>query len=73
MIKLDRQYYLCHNTTAEIVTHYDDAYRLIGWLMGKRTSHLIIHVIKNDKARLLTVDPDPIAFQKKLLDTMASL
>lgn len=70
---LNRNYYLVHNTQSETVTHYDDAYRLVGWLMGKKTHHLIIHVIKGDKARLLPVDNDPLAFQKKLLETMNSL
>jgi len=72
-MKLDRNYYLVHNTASETVTHYDDAYRLVGWLMGKKTSHLIIHVIKGNKAKLLAVNTDPLDFQKELLATMASL
>ena len=70
---LNRNYYLVHNTVSETVTHYDDVYRLIGWLMGKKTNHLIIHVIKGDRAKLLTVDNDDISFQKRLIDTMNSL
>ena len=72
-MNLNRNYYLVHNTVAETVTHYDDVHRLVGWLMGKKTHHLIVHVIKGDKARLLMVDNDVLAFQKKLLDTMNSL
>jgi len=70
---LNRNFYLVHNTASETVTHYDDAYRLVGWLMGKKTSHLVIHVIKGDKAKLLLVNTDPLDFQKELLTTMASL
>jgi len=70
---LNRNYYLVHNTVSETVTHYDDPYRLVGWLCGKRTNHLVIHVIKGDKAKLLTVENDVIAFQKRLIETMNSL
>jgi len=70
---LNRNYYLVHNTQSDTVTHYDEVHRLVGWLMGKKTQHLTIIVVKGDKARLLSVDGDPFAFQKKLLDTMANL
>jgi hypothetical protein len=75
MIKLDRNYYLLHNTGGDNVNRYDDPMRLIGWLMGKQKYHrnYIIHVIKGDKARLLTIPDDLIMFQKTLLDTMNSL
>lgn len=70
---LNRNYYLVHNTIAETVTHYDDAYRLVGWLLGKKTSHLVIHVIKGDRAKLLTVENDVLSFQKRLIETMNTL
>jgi hypothetical protein len=70
---LNRNYYLVHNTISETVTHYEDVNRLVGWLCGKRTNHLIIHVIKCDRARLLVVENDIIAFQKKLTETMRDL
>ena len=70
---LNRNFYLVHNTIAETVTHYDDPHRLINWLCGKRTNHLVIHVVKCDRAKLLTVDNDVLAFQKKLIETMNSL
>lgn len=73
MITLNRNYFRLLNTGSETFVNYDDAYRLVGWLMGKRTHNFIVEVIKGDKARLLTVDSDPIEFQKKLLATMANL
>lgn len=70
---LNRNFYLVHNTISETVTHYDDAYRLAAWLLGKRTNHLIVYVVKGDKAKLVTVDNDIMAFQKYLVETMNKL
>lgn len=72
-MKLDRNFYLIHNTVSDTVTHYDDALRLINWLVGKKTNHLVIHVIKGDKAKLLTVDAAVEMMQRKLTDTMNAL
>ena len=72
-MKLDRNFYLVHNTVSDTVTHYDDALRLINWLIGKKTSHLIIHVINGDKAKLLVVDATVELMQRKLIETMNSL
>lgn len=73
MITLNRNYYMLENRASETFVNYDDAYRLVGWLMGKRTHNFVVHVIKGDKAKLLTVGEDPIEFQKTLLVTMANL
>ena len=72
-MKLDRNFYLIHNTVSDTVTHYDDALRLINWLVGKKTNHLVIHVIKGDKAKLLTVDAAVEMMQRKLTDAMNAL
>jgi len=73
MITLNRNYYRLINTSSETFVNYDDAYRLCGWLMGKRTHNFIVEVIKGDKAKLLVVGNDPIEFQKTLLAAMANL
>ena len=70
---LNRNYYLVVNTIAETATHFDDALRLVTSLFGRRTNHLVIHVIKGDKARLLTVENDVVGFQKRLIETMNTL
>ena len=72
-MQLNRNYYLLHDTIGEIVTHYDDVYILTGRLMGKKTSHLIVFVIKGDRAKLLPIDNDVMTFQKTLVETMRSL
>ena len=33
------------NLRDEVYTKYDDPHRLVTWLMGKRTSHLLIQVV----------------------------
>jgi ABC-type tungstate transport system permease subunit len=73
MITLNRNYYRLVNTASETFVNYDDAYRLVGWLMGKRTHNFIVEVIKGDKAKLLVISDDPLDFQKVLLATMANL
>ena len=74
MITLNRNYYMLANEASETFVKYDDAYRLVGWLMGKRTHNFVVHVIKGDKAKLLTVNNDDVlGFQKVLLETMANL
>jgi hypothetical protein len=70
---LNRSFYRLVNNASETFVNYDDAYRLVGWLMGKRTQNFTVEVIKGNKAKLLPVNTDVLAFQKELLDTMASL
>jgi hypothetical protein len=46
---------------------------LAGWLVGKRTSHLVIAVVKGDKARFFTVPQDLLEFRNDLLKIMNAL
>lgn len=74
MVTLNRNCYRLLNTASETYVDYDDASRLVGWLMGKRTGNFIVQVVKGDKVRQMLVDnDDPFGFQKKLLDTMDKL
>ena len=73
-MKLNHRQYLVINEMAETVIGYDDANRLISWLLGKRTGHLKIIVVgTNGRAQVLEIGNDIIDFQKLLISTMNSL
>jgi hypothetical protein len=73
MINITKNRYMVENTISETVTSYDDAYRLVAWLIGKRTDHMIVHVIKGCKSRLLMVDNDMVKFSRTLIEAMNAL
>lgn len=73
MIQLNRNRYLVLNDTAEVFNSFDDVNRLLAWLVGKRTSHLTVAVVKGSKARLMTVSNDLIEFRDLLTKTMSEL
>jgi len=74
MIQLNRSRYLVLNDTAEVFSSFDDVNRLLAWLVGKRTSHLTIAVVKGSKATLLSVDSqDLVTFRAVLTKTMSEL
>jgi len=74
MSALNRNCYRLLNTNSETYVEYDDANRLVGWLMGKHTKNFIVQVVKGEKVHQLVVENDnPFAFQKKLLEIMATL
>ena len=73
MIQLNRNHYLVLNYSAEVFQMFDDVNRLAGWLVGKRTSHLVVAVVKGDKARFFTVPHDLVEFRNDILKTMNAL
>jgi hypothetical protein len=73
MIQLTRNHYLVLNYPAEVFQTFDDVNKLAGWLVGKRTGHLVIAVVKGDRSRLFTVPQDLLGFRDVLLKTMTSL
>jgi len=73
MIQLNRNHYLVLNYPTEIFQKFDDVNKLAGWLVGKRTSHLVIAVVKGDKARFFTVPQDLLEFRNDLLKIMNAL
>jgi hypothetical protein len=73
MIQLNRNRYLVLNDTAEVFNSFDDVNRLLGWLVGKRTSHLTVYVVKGYRARLMPVSNDLLEFREILTKTMSEL
>lgn len=73
MIQLNRNRFLVLNYPAETFLAFDDPLRLISFLIGKRTGHLVIVVLKGDRAKFLTVDNDLATFSRTLNETMAAL
>jgi hypothetical protein len=72
-MQLNRNRYLLENTVAETCMSYDDPNRLAGWLIGKKSFHLIVHVIKGDKSKLMLVPQDLTHFHTDLNKAMQSL
>jgi hypothetical protein len=73
-MKLNHSQYLVVNEMSETVISYDDASRLVGWLCGKRTSHLkIIVVASNGKAQVMEIGDDVLGLQKTLVAKMNDL
>lgn len=74
-MRLNRNSYWLFNTIGETFMVYDEVDRLVTWLVGKRTNHLLILVVKGQKTSpLLTIDTnDMMELRRELIGVMNSL
>ena len=74
MIRLEQNQYFLLDFTTEVFTRFDTIDQLMRQLVTRRrTGHLVVQVVKKDRARLLPVDNDLLGFNQKLQKVMGEL
>ena len=74
-MRLKERIYRLLNEPAGTFTEYSDASRMVSWLCGKRTGHLVIQIVgtKGRVREMQVGDYDPSDLLKDLVATMHDL